>query len=169
MTEPFIAQQRHAFATIQRITDSLCVVLSLYCCQWLVGQAINENTLIVGLAASTLFLLVGEVNSLYTHERNQTAERELLSSLTTWFGTLCLLAILFFVTRLGEAFARSSFSQLECVGCDVIGMTRMIMRTTASLLTAKGWVTKRCAIVGLNTLGKHLAKMPATIQLAECV
>ncbi len=89
MTEPFISQQRHSLSAIQRATDSICVVASLYGSQWLVGQGVNEHTLVVGLAASTLFLVVGELNSLYTRERSHSAERELLSTLTTWFGTLC--------------------------------------------------------------------------------
>ncbi len=158
MTEPFISQQRNPLSAIQRATDSLCVVVSLYFSQWLVGQPFNENTLVVGLAASTLFLLAGEINSLYTQERSQSAERELLSTLTTWFATLCFLAILFFVTRLGEAFARSSILLWSALTVSLIGLVRMNLRIAASLLQSKGWATRRCAIVGLNTLGKHLAE-----------
>lgn len=158
MTEHFITQQRHSLSAIQRATDSLCVVASLYISQWLVGQAVNENTLVVGLAASTLFLLAGEINSLYTQERSQSAERELLSTLTTWFATLCLLAMLFFVTRLGQDFARSSILSWSVLTVSLMGLVRMSLRTVATLLKSRGWATKRCAIVGLNTLGKHLAE-----------
>ncbi len=158
MSEPFISQQRHPLSAIQRATDSLCVVASLYLSQWLVGQAANENTLIVGLAASTLFLLTGEINSLYTQERSQSAERELLSTLTTWFGTLCLLAMLLFVTRLGDDFARSSILSWSVLTVALMGLVRMSLRTIAMMLTSRGWAARRCAIVGLNTLGKHLAE-----------
>ncbi len=158
MSEPFISQQRHPLSAIQRATDSLCVVASLYLSQWLVGQAANENTLIVGLAASMLFLLTGEINSLYTQERSQSAERELLSTLTTWFGTLCLLAMLLFVTRLGDDFARSSILSWSVLTVALMGLVRMSLRTIAMMLTSRGWAARRCAIVGLNTLGKHLAE-----------
>ncbi len=67
MTEPFITQQRHSLSAIQRATDSLCVIASLYVSQWLVGQAVNENTLVVGLAASTLFLLAAR-STVYIHK-----------------------------------------------------------------------------------------------------
>ena len=158
MSEIFIGQQRHSLSAIQRAADALCVVGSLYGSQWLVGQGVNENTLIVGLAASTLFLLVGEINSLYTQERSQSAERELLSTVTTWFGTLCLLAMLFFVTRLGENFARSSILSWSVISVTMMSLMRMGLRTAAAMLTSKGWATRRCAIVGLNSLGKHLAE-----------
>ncbi len=69
-----------------------------------------------------------------------------------------LLAIMFFVTRLGENFARSSIISWSVLTVTMLGLVRMGLRTIASLLVVKGWTTRRCAIVGLNTLGKHLAE-----------
>ncbi|MCC6511200.1 MAG: hypothetical protein IT423_19015, partial [Pirellulaceae bacterium] len=89
MSGIFISQQRRILATVQRLADATCIIASLYLSQWIVGQMLNEHTLVVSLAASTFFLLVGELNSLYSQDRTQTADRELHSSETTCFGTLC--------------------------------------------------------------------------------
>ncbi len=60
MSEPFISQQRHPLSAIQRATDSLCVVASLYLISVAGRTAANENTLIVGLGMTTCSLLTGE-------------------------------------------------------------------------------------------------------------
>ncbi len=60
--------------------------------------------------------------------------------------------------RLGQDFARSSILSWSVLTVSLMGLVRMTLRTIAALLKSKGWATKRCAIVGLNTLGKHLAE-----------
>lgn len=154
----FIRQQRTYASVIQRLSDGVCVVGSLYLSQWLVGQTLNERTLVVALTATTLFIVAGEVIGLYNHDRSQRAERELLSTLSTWFVTLGLLAVCSFFTRYGDQFARSSIVSWGALAITLIALMRMLIRVAIELLTARGWAVRRCAIAGFNPLGKHLAE-----------
>lgn len=154
----FIRQQRRSFAVIQRVSDALCVVASLYVSQWLVGQTLSDRTLVVALIATTFYLVVGEISGLYNQDQSASAERELLGTITTWLATLALLAVCSFLTRYGDQFARSSILSWSVLAVTVIGFMRMIIRICVELLSARGWSVRRCAIAGFNPLGKHLAE-----------
>ncbi len=124
----------------------------------MVGQAVSDRTWVVALTGTMLFLLAGELTGLYSVDRSQSAERELMNVLTTWFTTLCLLAVASVLTRYGEQFARSSIASWAILSVTMAGLLRMLLRVCAELLSSRGWAVRRCAIAGMNPLGKHLAE-----------
>lgn len=154
----FIEQQRTALAAWQRVADSLCIVLSLYLSQWLVHQPMSDRTLIAALAATLVFMAAGELSGTYHPHRSQNANRELLSVIVAWTVTLGALAVGSILTRYGEQFARSSIVGWAVLAVTLMGLVRMLIRVGAEMLWARGWALRRCAIAGLNPLGKHLAE-----------
>lgn len=153
----FIRQQHSPINALQRLADAACVALSLYVSQWLVGQSLNERSLVAALSAAILFLVIGEVMGLYGNDRGQSPDRELLTVFGTWLITLAAMAVLSFLTRYGEQFARSSIVSWAVLTTALIGFIRMVARILVELFTARGWAVRHCAIAGLNPLGKHLA------------
>ncbi len=153
-----IRQQRTPLASFQRVADTTCIVGSLFLSQWMVAQNIHENSLVVALVAAVIFFFVGELSNLYNYDRSRSTEGELLSVLVTWTLTLCVLAILAFLTRYGEVFARRSIVGWAVIAFPILGLLRMTLRSCAELLSLKGWAIRRCAIAGMNPLGKHLAE-----------
>ena len=153
----FIRQQRTSAAAVQRLTDALCVGLSLYVSQWLVHQPLSDRTAVISLASAVVFLVLGEIGGLYSQDRNQSPDRELRGVILTWLVSLAVLAVLSVLTRYGEQLARTSIIGWAMLSTSSIGLMRMIWRVIAEMLTARGWSVRRCAIAGLNPLGKHLA------------
>ena len=158
----FIRQQRTTVAAIQRLGDATCVAISLYLSQWLVGQPLSDRTAVIALVAAIVFLVVGEVSGLYNQDRSQSADRELLSVVITWLSSLAVLAVCSILTRYGEQLARSSIVSWALLSTTSIGLLRMIVRVMAEMLCARGWSVRRCAIAGLNPLGKQLAENAGT-------
>lgn len=154
----FIEQQRTSLAAWQRVADSFCIAFSLYLSQWLVQQPMSDRTLIAALTATLVFLAAGELSGIYQTHRSQNANRELLFILVAWALTLSALAIVSVLTRYGEHFARSSIVGWAILAVAFMGLMRMLLRVGAEMLWARGWSLRRCAIAGLNPLGKHLAE-----------
>lgn len=157
-----IKPQRSLLPLIQRCCDGSCIAAGLYFSQWLVSQPLNERSLVAALVASLFFLVLGELIGLYQTASGQSLERELLSILAGWAMTLGLLACVSILTRYGEQFARSSIVSWATLSGMMIALTHMITRAIAEIVVARGWSVRRCAIAGLNPLGKSLAENART-------
>lgn len=153
-----IRQQRTGVAAVQRLCDAACIAISLYVSQWLVGQSLSDRTAVIALAAAIVFLVVGEISGLYSQDRIQSADGELLGAVVTWAASLALLAVCSILTRYGEQLARSSIVGWALLSTSSVGLVRMTLRVLAESLCARGWAVRRCAIAGLNPLGKQLAE-----------
>lgn len=154
----FIRQQRTSMAAFQRFSDALCIASSLYFSQYVAGQPLNDRTAAIALAGAIVFLVLGEISGLYGAQQNQTADREMLSVVVTWGMCLALLAVGSILTRYGEQLARVSIVGWAMLSTCLIGFMRMLLRVLAEVLYSRGWAVRRCAIAGLNPLGKQLAE-----------
>ena len=153
-----IRPQRSFLPLIQRCCDGGCIAAGLYFSQWLVGQPLNERSLIAALVAALLFLVLGEFIGLYQMSSYRSLERELLSLLACWGLTLGVLAGIAILTRYGEQFARSSIVSWATSSGMMLALIHMVSRAIAEIVIARGWSVRRCAIAGLNSLGKNLAE-----------
>ncbi|MCC6509619.1 MAG: undecaprenyl-phosphate glucose phosphotransferase [Pirellulaceae bacterium] len=69
-----------------------------------------------------------------------------------------MLGVFLFLTRYGEQFARSCIISWSLLSVTLIGIARMTLRIGAELRSSRDWAVRRCAIAGLNPLGKQLAE-----------
>ena len=94
--------------------------------------------------------------SIYRIDFCRTAEQDLTKVVGSWTLTVLMLSIVAFFTRDGVDFARSSILGWIILTASSLGLGRMLFRILATYLPKLGWATRRCAIAGLNPLGKQL-------------
>lgn len=151
-----IKQVSSPIFAFQRVSDVLTIGGSLYLSQWLAGQYASDRSLLAIAVAVVLFLIVGEVGTLYRRDESRSANSDFIIVMVTWCVTLLILAAIAFFSRHGEAFARSSILGWIFLTGAALGLQRMLLRILLEAFTAAGWSTRRCAIAGLNPLGIQL-------------
>jgi putative colanic acid biosysnthesis UDP-glucose lipid carrier transferase len=156
MNNTSIRQHHSSLGVVQRISDVAFIGGSLYLSQWIVQQPYNSRNPSALLATCLIFVLCGEVLGIYRKDRCNTPSRELTSVLANWVVSLCLLAGVAFFAREGYDFARGGMVAWIILGGSSIALARMILRVVLEGLYNSGWAVKKCAIVGVNSLGLQL-------------
>ena len=161
MTAIAIKTTRAWLPHLQRLVDGTTVGASLWLAQLLLVQPINNQTWLVGLAASIAFYVFGELLGLYRISRSRTPDVELVSTTAAWVCSLTTLLGLGFLTRISESFSRSSIVAWFLLAGLGLMLARMLFRAGLEACHRRGFGVKRAAIAGLNGLGLRVAENAA--------
>ncbi|MEZ6135650.1 MAG: hypothetical protein R3C53_12140 [Pirellulaceae bacterium] len=156
MTSIPIKHSRSPLFAIQRVCDVVTIGSTLYLSQWLAGQYPSDRTLLAIATAVIIFFIVGEVSSLYRHVEPRSANTDFALAISSWIGTVLLLACIAFFSRHGDYFARSSILGWIVLTGACLALERMLFRIVVEAFVSGGWASRRCAIAGLNPLGIQL-------------
>ncbi len=126
--------------------------------QVLLVQPLNNQTWIVGLAASIAFYVFGELLGLYRISRSRTPDVELVSTTAAWVCSITALLGIGFLTRISESFSRSSIVAWFMIAGLGLMLARMLFRAALDTCHRRGFGVKRTAIAGLNDLGLRVAE-----------
>ena len=139
--------------------DAACILISLVAIKWLARGWVNEAALAMGLVAVVVYLLASQLTGLCRCRwQGASADREMLLIASTWGLTVLILALLGFVTRYGELFARSVIAGWVIAAPCLIGLAHMAAQILQRSLLRRGIGVRRLAIAGLNELGLETAQ-----------
>ena len=150
-----ITTQRRWWDFLQPSLDAAAVMASLAIVSWTTGRAVNDVTMAMGLISVVVFLLLSQLTGLHRRFDANTVNREMTNIAATWTLTVFALAVLGFVTRYSETFARSVILIWFVLAPALVGLGRMCLRIIQRGLLQRGIGTRRVAIAGLNDLGRQ--------------
>lgn len=157
MSSASIRLHRSFLDFAQPAIDATCV----YAAMWMVNQVtrgfVEEAAHAAALIAIVIFLLAAQLTGLHRRWSTLNSNQEVLAVVGTWLVTIVTLAILGFLTRYTEVFARSVVLTWIVVTPSLIALLRMMARLMQRGLLSRGFGTRRLAIAGLNDLGSQIA------------
>ncbi|WP_044302488.1 undecaprenyl-phosphate glucose phosphotransferase [Rhodopirellula sallentina] len=146
---------RHWFEFLQPLLDAASIMASLIAVKMFARGYVDEAAWAMGLLAIIVFFLSSKLTGLQRPDRQITVDGEIISIMTTWVLTVCVLAVTAFATRYGSQFARSVMFAWILTSPALIGLTRMCLRIVQVGLLRRGIGSRRVAIAGWNQLGQQ--------------
>ena len=143
---------------VYRVSDAAAIAAGLWIAVRLTGVAHSEHHVTAAAAAILIHYVVAEANGMYRSWRTVSVEREILCTLSTWAFTLPALLCVGAVTGYLHYYPPLLMFAWGMVGAALVTTSRLAMRTLQRALWARGYHTRRFAIVGVNRLGFELAR-----------
>ncbi len=153
-----INAQRSWLELVQPAIDAASIIASLALICWVRGEYIDRTIWLTSLAAIVLFSLASQATGLQRQLQQRTANNEITSVISTWFVTILFLALLGFLTRFSDDFARAVILGWAVLAPTMIGLGRMLLRILFQTWIARGYRVRRVAIAGFNELGRQTAE-----------
>lgn len=158
MQRPTIRSTQSIIPTFQRVLDGLAILASLELAQRLLHEPSHFWTWTIATAGAAIFFLLGEVGGVYGTLQRRGADAEVATVSLSWGITFGALALIGFMTRVSDTFARSTVVAWFVLGGLFLLLGRMAFRVLMEKLVANGIGVRRCAIAGLNDLGIQTAR-----------
>ncbi len=152
-----IITQRRWWDVLQPALDAAGIMASLAIVKWISRGVVDEMSVVMGLIAVVVFLLMSQLTGFHRRPDVGSADREMTTLATTWAMTVMVLAMLAFATRYGQHFARSVMMTWIALAPALIGLGRMCLRIVQGGMMKQGIGVRRLAIAGLNDLGRQTA------------
>lgn len=153
-----IRQHRSIWDFVQPTADAACILASLYAIKSLAHGYVEDTAFGAALIAAMIFLLASQLTGLHRRWSGASADREILTIVGTWALTVLVLALLGFLTRYGELFARSLMLCWAALAPAMIALVRMASRIAQRGLLRRGVGVRTVAVAGLNDLGIQVAR-----------
>ena len=157
-----IKTQRRWLDLLQPSIDAAAIIASLSFVSWTADDEVSNLVLGVSMVAVIVFSLLSHLSGLHRRIQHGTANNEVTEILATWLLTTLVMAMLGFVTRYGNEFARSVVLTWVVITPALIGLGRMLVRIFMETLVDRGYGVRKVAIAGLNDLGRQTALNIAT-------
>ncbi len=152
----FIRTHQSVVDIIQRLSDALLLVGTLWLSVWLSDYQWGEREGVAALAGVLVFYFLAEMNGLYDSWRGASVSLELRYLLWSWFWTVLILLLFAFITKVSELYSRQIMLIWFLLVPLTIGFWRQWIRFLLKNLRHIGYNTRRLVIVGANDLGKRL-------------
>lgn len=158
-----IQSNEGSFSVVYRAIDLFIILIVLFAAVELYGVPFSPLYLAAGLIASISYLLVAESLEVYRSWRGTSAIRMITVTATAWTAVAFGLMMLGFFAKVSEDYSRVVVG--GCFFCSLLFLSswRLLFRQFLRKIRAKGYNTRRAAIVGLNASGIQMRT-----QLAEC-
>jgi putative colanic acid biosynthesis UDP-glucose lipid carrier transferase len=154
----FIRSYQSSIAIIQRLSDALLLVGTLWLSVWLSGNQWSSREEIAALMAVLMFYFIAEINGLYASWRGSNSSLELNSLVWTWFWVVVILLLVGFVTKVSTTYSRQTMLTWFVLAPIGIGLWRSWVRVLLKNLRLFGFNSRRVVIAGAGDLGKRLAE-----------
>lgn len=158
MATPSIRIHRSCWEVLYPLADALCVFGSLWLVKWTLRGWMDGHSVTLGAVATLLFLLLGQLTGLYRSNHANSADREIVCVVTTWLMTVVGLALLGFLIRYNQHFARSLMLVWAVLAPTSVALLRMCARIAVRVCLRRGIGVRNVAIAGLNDLGLQVAR-----------
>lgn len=116
----------------------------------------GDETLLLGLIAVLVFLIVARLTGLHQRSIPPSADTEVAMVMSTWALTVIGLSLLALATRGGQYYARSELFSWFVVAPAMIGLGRMGARMLQQGLFRGRGARRRVAVAGFNQLGRRV-------------
>ena len=143
---------------VYRMADATAIFAGMGLATRLVDVELADRAVAQAIGAIVVYYLLAEATGAYRAWRGMSADREVLCSLATWLVALPL--VLTVVVLLGHSGALSHrlLAAWGLLAALLLAVFRVALRRAQQVLRARGYNTRRFAIVGVNELGFQLAR-----------
>ena len=153
-----IRSHQPTIAIIQRLSDALLLVGTLWLSVWLSGNEWSSREEIAALIAVLMFYFIAEINGLYTSWRGSNSLLELNAMIWTWFWVVVILLLMGFATKVSANYSRQTMLTWFILAPIGIGFWRSLVRVLLKNLRQFGFNSRKVVIAGAGDLGKRLER-----------
>jgi putative colanic acid biosynthesis UDP-glucose lipid carrier transferase len=152
-----VRSYQSTFAIIQRFSDALLLVGTLWLSVWLSDNQWSSREEMAALTAVLSFYFFAEINGLYSSWHSSNSSLKLNCVAWSWFWVVVILLLIGFVTKISTTYSRQVMLIWFVLAPISIGLWRGWVRVLLKNLQLLGFNKHRVVIVGANKLGERLA------------
>jgi len=156
--EGFIRSHHSAFSLFQRLADGIVVGGVLLLLIYAFDVRWRSEYSVAVLVAPVLFIVLAELNGLYSGRRGASLLAEAARVGYAWFWVLLVLLFLAYATKTSEVFSRRVMLSWFVAAPIAIVFWRKLVRLVLREARKMGRNTRRVAIVGAGDIGRWLAE-----------
>ncbi len=147
-----------SFAILFKLFDGLLSTATLYAVVLIYPPTRwGENYFFTALVAVIVFYLASESVRLYRSWRGARPHAEFFCLLRAWAATLLILLLVGYATKSTAEYSRVALGAWALGVPLVLGSWRLVIRSALHALRARGYNTRRVAVVGAGELGVQVA------------
>ncbi|MEO8494767.1 MAG: undecaprenyl-phosphate glucose phosphotransferase [Planctomycetota bacterium] len=144
--------------TLLRASDAACIGLGFAAAASYPKTVIDASYLLAATVTIITVFLVGEIIGLYRSWRGVATFREIAAAELTWVYSGVALLVVGFFTRFTDQLPRAALLIVVATVAALFAATRIVIRMAQRSMSAKGWNTRKFAIIGVTELGLRLAR-----------
>ena len=154
-----LARGDSELAPAMRLIDAALVCGTFWLANLIREHAWGQNEWGAAIIGAALFLLVGQLLSLYESTRGASLKRQLVRAWAGWFmGVVPAILFMMFISKSSELYSRFAVTTWFVLAPTAISIWRTLMTMGLRALRRRGYNTRTTAIVGLTELGEQLAR-----------
>ena len=141
-----------------RISDAACIGLAFAVAARYPKTLVDANYWLAMTVTIITVFLVGELVGLYCSWRGVATSREIAAAELTWVYSGAALLVVGVLTRFTDHLPRGALLIVVGTVAALFAATRIVIRMVQRSMMAKGWNTRKFAIIGVTELGVRLAR-----------
>tara|TARA_R110001583_G_scaffold83923_1_gene221203 strand:+ start:20084 stop:21478 length:1395 start_codon:yes stop_codon:yes gene_type:complete len=154
----YIKDNVNQFSALYRVFDFIFIQATLYLCVEMHSVTLSDSYIMIGLIASTSFLLFGESLQLYRSWRTGSSSRLALYTFLSWCFAIFSVTTYLFFSKTSVEISRLVIALWFLGNMVALVSWRMLFRLFLFKRRSKGVNTRNVAIFGLTSSGVRLAK-----------
>ena len=151
-----IRSHQGSFGLGYRIIDILFIVIGLSVANTAYGIELGLLYISAMSTACLGFILFAEAMGVYRSWRTDSVLRMILVTSGSWVGACMLILLVGFFAKISESFSRLVLGSWMLATTFLLCGWRLLFREILNIMRAKGYNTRRAAIIGLNDSGLKL-------------
>jgi putative colanic acid biosynthesis UDP-glucose lipid carrier transferase len=151
-----IRSHQGSFGLGYRIIDILFIVIGLSVATKAYGIELGLLYISAMSIASLGFILFAESMGVYRSWRTDSVLRMVLVTSGSWVGVCMLILLVGFFAKISESFSRVALGSWMLATALLLCAWRLLFRQILNAMRAKGYNSRRAAIIGLNECGLKL-------------
>lgn len=157
-TQGLIQSNQVSFSAAYRLLDVAVIMLMLQLAISAFSLDRSIEYLTPGLVASLLFLLFAESLQLYRSWRGAALVRTLTMTSTAWLFACVLVFTIGFFAKVSESYSRLAIGTWMLSSLIALNLWRTLFREILRTARARGYNTRKVAIVGINDAAVHMRR-----------
>ncbi|MCT7360093.1 undecaprenyl-phosphate glucose phosphotransferase [Thalassolituus pacificus] len=145
-----IRSNQNSFSVVYRVVDMAIVMLTLLLAVQMYGVQLSSLYLMPGLIGMVSFLLIAESVELYRSWRASSALRMVTITSAVWVSVCFAILLLGFFAKVSESVSRVVMGSWMLCTLILLCGWRLALRQLLFALRARGYNSRRVAIVGIN-------------------
>lgn len=157
LSSGLVRQYSTGLAMLQRLLDIAIIAFGMMFATLLRDITVDKNYLLLAALGSLLFLLFGEINSVYRSWRTEKLLDELSNVVVAWISVVVSLALIGFATKTTFEYSRVVLSVWAITVPVGLGMARLFYRQVLRNFRVKGRNSRTIAFAGCTNAALKMA------------
>ncbi len=152
----FIRSYQSTIGLIQRLSDMLLIMATLWLSVWLTGYSWSEQYAVVALGGALVYYFLAEMNGMYASWRGASFLLEFKYMIWTWLWVVPIFLLIAFVIKVSSVYSRQAILTWFVLVPLAVGLWRWAVLVVLKKLRHLGFNVRRVAIAGAGDLGSKL-------------